>query len=99
MVGALDRMPCLTTLLTTKSRAAVAADIEEGAQHTIPAPQEQDILVGKGECAIRSRPRQFLSTTDTDPHRGENVLLLARVDRGIIIEAAGEGAKKGRVGS
>ena len=89
VVHALDGGAGVAARLQAEPRAAVAADIEEGAQLAVAPAHDEHALPGQLDGLEVARRGERVGAADAGPHLTEEALLLARVDLGIVKVPAG----------
>ncbi len=91
MVRAADRPADLTAVGRAEHGAPVPADVEEGAELLVTAPDNDHVLVADGHPDETARRRHVLRPARVHPLPGEDVAHLPFKDRGIGVVAAGQG--------
>ena len=97
MVPALERAR-LAPLGRAQLSAAVPADVQEGAEGAVLAADHEDALLADAHRPIVTRGGELIPAPDGDPEAGEQALLLELPDRGIVVEAPGQGARQAAAG-
>jgi hypothetical protein len=84
VVGALDDRRRRAARLQAEAGAAVAADVQKGADGAVPAADDEDVLAAEVDGQEVAGVGDGVGATDVGPHLPEEGFLLPFVDGGVV---------------
>jgi hypothetical protein len=91
VILALDDGAGAAARLDTEPGSPVSTDVEKCAHLPIAAPDDDDALIAQGGQVVIAGVGNVVGAAGTDPHLGEDALLLAGKNRGVMKVRAGQG--------